>query len=157
MNSSNHGVHGWRREAEVAGPGAIDPHQAVNEFFRQIQNATGSRSPMAAAELAGAVLSKVLLAVTKVQAREFAAKLPGAVRELVRSSVDDRAAFAIIGNRAELLESLAADLGLDIAKAEALARSVVAGAAVWLPRRDVTDLQQLLPPDLQSFWKLGAR
>jgi uncharacterized protein (DUF2267 family) len=129
----------------------------MNEFFQQIQNATGSRSPVAAAELAGAVLSNLLLAVTKPQARAFVAALPGGLRELVKGAVDDRAPFPTIGGRAELVERLAGSLGLDFAAVESLVRSVVAAAMVWLPRRDVAGLKQYLPADLQSFWKLGAR
>jgi uncharacterized protein (DUF2267 family) len=129
----------------------------MNEFFHQVQNATGSRSPVAAAELAGAVLSHLLLAVAKPQARAFVAALPGGLRELVKSAVDDRAPFPTIAGRAELVQRLSGVLGLDFAAAESLARAVVAAAMVWLPRRDVADLKQYLPADLQSFWKLGAR
>jgi uncharacterized protein (DUF2267 family) len=152
---SRNGAHGAgrRSDALMAGPGAVDPNQAIGEFFQQVQNGAGSRSPVAAAEIAGAVLSSLLLAVDKPQAREFVSRLPPALRELLRGAVDDRKPLAEVGSRDELMGRLSGALGVDIAASEDLARCVVAAALVWLPRRDVADLKRHLPADLQAFWR----
>jgi uncharacterized protein (DUF2267 family) len=137
----------------VAGPGAVDPNQTALKFFQQIQNAAGSRSAVAAAEWAKAVLSALLLAVDKSRAEAFLAALPVTLRDLLRRDADDRPFFAEISTRAELVDRVRFALDIDTDAAEPIVRSVLDAALVWLARAQVLELHRRLPPELRDLWR----
>jgi uncharacterized protein (DUF2267 family) len=121
-------------------------------FLQQIHHAGQMRSPVAAADAATVVLGALLCTVTGEQARTFASAVPPTLRHLLHGSAYERTDRPELTGRDVVLRTISDQLRIDTEEALLVGRIVLSAAQNWLPRKELNDLRDQLPPDLGDLW-----
>jgi uncharacterized protein (DUF2267 family) len=135
-----------------AGPASNDGALATRAFFEQIHNTGLLRSAAVASDVATAVLSTLLLTVSREHAREFLSSLPPTLRELLHGGGFERRQEPEIAEREQMLRTIADRLWIEPEGAERAVRIVLAAAQNWLPRKELELLRRRLPRGLGDLW-----
>jgi uncharacterized protein (DUF2267 family) len=141
----------WLGTRTIPGVEATEP-TARQQLLREISDRAALPVGISASDALAAVMCTFSQRLSGGEAHDVLLGLPEVVRPLLERCVTHRDEEGAVFDRAQLMSSVADELGVTAAQADRIVFGVLAAVKRALPAKEVHDVTSQLPTDLRALW-----